>query len=50
LDENLNEKNARAKFLIGFPRLKIKMLLVGNQNDALKKHTMVACTRTPSNG
>jgi hypothetical protein len=49
LDENLNEKNARIKFLIGCPHLKIEMLSTGNQNDSLKKYTTVACTRTPSN-
>jgi hypothetical protein len=49
LDENLNEKNARIKFLIGSLCLKIEMLSAGNQNDSLKKHTMVACTRLPSN-
>jgi hypothetical protein len=56
------KKDARAKFLIGFPCLKIEMLLAGNQNDALKKHTrwwrvparhqtddMVALVRTPPN-
>jgi hypothetical protein len=49
LDENLNKKNARVKFHIGSPRLKIKMLSAGNQNDALKNYTMVACTRSSSN-
>jgi hypothetical protein len=49
LDENLNDKNARIKFLIGSPCLKIKMLSAGNQNDSLKNHMMVACTCTQSN-
>jgi hypothetical protein len=44
-----DEKNDRVKFCIGSPRLKIKMLSAGNQIIALKMHTMVACTRTPSN-
>jgi hypothetical protein len=61
LDENLNEKNVRIKFLIGSPRLKIEMLPAGNQNDSLKStrwwhvparhqtNDTVVWVRTPTN-